>query len=63
MCQFCGCGDDSDLDEDPREMAEYDVDMAYLEQANRDDQAERDRRTQAEEAEWEDNERHGPYHA
>ncbi|MFZ9858620.1 MAG: hypothetical protein ACO3F2_09870 [Roseiflexaceae bacterium] len=62
MCQFCGCGDYSELDEDLREMAEYDVDMAYLEQLNRDDQAERDQRAQAAEDEWNDTDRHGPYH-
>lgn len=49
MCQFCGCGDYYDLDSDLHEMAEYDVDGAYAEQAYRDEQAERERR---EEAEW-----------
>jgi hypothetical protein len=37
MCQFCGCDDYFDLDEDLHELAEYDVHMAYNEQADRDE--------------------------
>jgi hypothetical protein len=40
MCHFCGCSDCSDQNEDLPEIAEYGVKLAYLEQANRDNQAE-----------------------
>jgi hypothetical protein len=59
MCQFCGCGDYFDLDEDLLEMAEYDVDMAYAEQDERNAQAERHRQAAEE---LNDDDRHAPYH-
>lgn len=58
MCQFCGCGDYVDLDEDLREMAQDDVDAAYAEQAYRDEEAERDRRTEEDADEEEQHVRH-----
>jgi hypothetical protein len=60
MCQFCGCGDYFDLDEDLREMAQDDVDAAYAEQAYRDAESERER--QAEEAALDDDDSHFRHH-
>lgn len=54
MCQFCGCGDYFDLDEDLREMAEADVDAAYAEQAYRDTEVERERQAEADALEDDD---------